>query len=140
MKKAIVLCAALLTGSLSLKGSPCGIGICVVCDTQSKGPSTHSVRITDHLTVIPLRGYPPADSGLKSGDEITEIDGNTLAGMKLEDAVDLMTGEPGTTVNIRVRREGVNEPISLTVVRQIPLIRAPDDKTRKESDAILAHP
>ena len=56
------------------------------------------------LTVIsPLEDTPAFKAGLLSGDVIVEVDGKNSEKMRLEEAVKLLTGEPGTTVRLKVR-------------------------------------
>ena len=55
--------------------------------------------------------------GLKAGDYITNIDGETIIGMTLNEAVDKMRGKPGTKVKLTIRR--VNEkPFDVTIKRE----------------------
>jgi carboxyl-terminal processing protease len=72
------------------------------------------------LTVIsPIDGTPAAVAGLRSGDQIVEIDGNSTVSMPLNDAVNLLRGEPGSTVKLSVLRKGLEEPKTFDIVRAI---------------------
>ena len=56
------------------------------------------------LTVIsPLEGTPAYQAGVLAGDIIVEIDGKSTDGMRLDEAVKVLTGDPGTKVTITVR-------------------------------------
>ncbi|MGM0501217.1 MAG: S41 family peptidase [Bacillota bacterium] len=63
------------------------------------------------ITVIsPFKGTPGAKAGLKAGDIISKIEGHKTKGMKLEQAVDMMRGKPGTKVKLNIKR-GTNKNI-----------------------------
>ncbi|MBI2894480.1 MAG: S41 family peptidase [Deltaproteobacteria bacterium] len=69
--------------------------------------------------VAPLDGTPAAEAGIRSGDQITEIDGRNTADMTIDDAVRVMRGQPGSRVRLKLRRAGVEAPIELELVRAI---------------------
>lgn len=72
------------------------------------------------LTVVsPIEGTPAYDLGIKSGDRIVEIEGESTRGITSDEAVKKLRGEPGTKVNITIRREGTSEPLDYTVTRDI---------------------
>ncbi len=67
--------------------------------------------------VSPIDDTPAAKAGLKAGDYITNIDGEQVIGMSLNDAVDKMRGKIGTKVKLTIRR--INEkPFDVTLKRQ----------------------
>ena len=67
--------------------------------------------------VSPIDDTPASRKGLKPGDYITNIDGENVVGMTLNDAVDRMRGKPGTKVKLTIRR--VNEkPFDVTLKRE----------------------
>lgn len=70
------------------------------------------------ITVIaPLPGTPAERAGLKAGDRIVEVEGQSTEGWSDQDAVDVLRGRTGTPVNIKIGRPGVDEPIPFTIVR-----------------------
>jgi carboxyl-terminal processing protease len=69
--------------------------------------------------VSPIDGTPASAAGLKPGDLITAVNGKTVEGLSLNDAVTEMRGPPNTTLHLIVKRLGVNDPIVLTLTRQI---------------------
>jgi carboxyl-terminal processing protease len=72
------------------------------------------------LTVVsPIEGTPAYDLGIRSGDRIVGIEGESTRGITSDEAVKKLRGEPGTKVNITIRREGVEEPLDYTVTRDI---------------------
>lgn len=68
--------------------------------------------------VSPIEDTPAARAGMKSGDLITNVDGNAILGMSLRDAVTLMRGAPGTEILLKVRR-GEEPEFDLTLVRAV---------------------
>lgn len=56
---------------------------------------------------------------MKSGDLIIRIDGKPVKGMTLNEAVKLMRGKPGSTINLTVVRQGLDKPLSVDIVRAI---------------------
>jgi carboxyl-terminal processing protease len=72
----------------------------------------------DLFTVIaPIDRTPAQRAGLQAGDRIIEIDHQPLAGRMLVDVVDLLRGEPGSTVHLRIR--GADEARDVTLTRAI---------------------
>ncbi|WP_071675458.1 S41 family peptidase [Nioella nitratireducens] len=67
--------------------------------------------------ITPMDDTPAMDAGIQSGDFITHVDGQSLLGMTLEEAVDMMRGEIGSEIVLTVVREGEQEPFDLTLVR-----------------------
>ena len=93
-----------------------GIGISVSSDAQS---NTNSNQISDHLLVKGVfEGGPAAKAGLRVGDEITQINGLSVAGKKFDEVVrDWLQGKAGSPVQISVRRAGEQSPVSFVVER-----------------------
>jgi carboxyl-terminal processing protease len=72
----------------------------------------------DQVTVItPLEGTPAARLGIRAGDVISEVEGVATEDLALDDVVKRLKGPKGTTVNIKIKRIGMKEPIPLTIVR-----------------------
>jgi len=68
--------------------------------------------------IAPIDDTPAKRAGVKAGDFITEIDGKSLLGSTLTEAVDQMRGKPGEPINITIAREG-EEQIYLDITREI---------------------
>lgn len=86
------------------------------------------VGIRDGLVKIiaPLPDTPAANAGLLAGDVIVRIDNVTTEDMRIDEAVRLIRGEQGTTVELTIYREGEVEFKTIPVVRdniEIPTVR-----------------
>ena len=91
---------------------------------ETKGEfSGLGIVITMHNNVVtvvsPIEGSPAYEAGVKAGDQIIKVDGESTRDMLLWEAVKKMRGKKGTSVVITVMREGAAEPIDLTIVRDI---------------------
>jgi carboxyl-terminal processing protease len=72
------------------------------------------------LTVIsPLAGTPAHRLGIQAGDKILRIDTADTRGISVDKAVDRLRGRAGTQVTLRIRREGVADPLDFTITREI---------------------
>lgn len=71
------------------------------------------------ITVVaPVGGASAYKQGIRTGDVITEVAGQSGAELSLEDVRTLLRGEPGTTVSLTVEREGTSAPLSFTLTRE----------------------
>ena len=85
--------------------------------------------------VSTIDGTPASEAGIEAGDFITHVDGESLLGLTLDDAVELMRGPVGSEIEITVVREGETEPFDVSLVRdtiQLTAVRA-----RTEGDAVV---
>ncbi|MBV9757524.1 MAG: S41 family peptidase [Alphaproteobacteria bacterium] len=69
--------------------------------------------------VTPLDDTPAFRAGVKAGDQIVAIDGQTTQGLTLSEAVEKLRGQPDTTVTISVRREGSDKPLDIRLTREV---------------------
>ncbi len=71
------------------------------------------------LVVKPLPSSPAEKAGLVAGDKILSVDGVSVKGMSVDDAVNLIRGEGGTVVVLSVKSEGVDEIRDVSITRGI---------------------
>jgi carboxyl-terminal processing protease len=72
----------------------------------------------NRLAVIaPIEGTPAHRAGIKAGDFITKVNDEPTKDLTLMDAVQKMRGAKGTKVNLTVQRDGVQDPLMFTLVR-----------------------
>ena len=69
--------------------------------------------------ISPIDGTPAEKAGIKAGDFIVKIGKEQVQGKSLMEAVKLMRGPVGTSINLTVRRKGVKKPLSFKIVRKI---------------------
>ena len=67
--------------------------------------------------ITPIDDTPAFNAGIQSGDLIIEIDNNSVQGMSLSEAVDLMRGKIGTSILLTIAREGESSPIEVKIIR-----------------------
>ncbi len=79
----------------------------------------------NYPTVIsPIDDTPAARLGIRGGDKIVEIEGESTEGWKVQDAVDKLRGAKGTPVNIGIRRYGDEAVVPYEIVRDIIEIKS----------------
>lgn len=70
------------------------------------------------LTIIsPLKNSPAEKSGLKAGDKVLFIDETSTADLTLDEAVQIIRGQKGTSVALTVNRESLKDSIKISIVR-----------------------
>ena len=67
--------------------------------------------------VSPIDDTPAQRAGIKAGDLIIRLDGKSVKGMSLDDAVKIMRGKPGTSIELTVVRTGEEKPLEFKLVR-----------------------
>ena len=85
--------------------------------------------------VAPMDGTPADEAGVEAGDFITHVDGESVLGLTLNDAVDMMRGPVGSEIVITVVREGEAEPFDISIIRDT--IKLTAVRARTERDAVV---
>ncbi|MDB3860200.1 S41 family peptidase [Paracoccaceae bacterium] len=85
--------------------------------------------------VSPIDGTPADAAGMEAGDFITHVDGQSLLGLTLDEAVGMMRGPVGSEIIITVVREGEDEPFDVSIIRDT--IKLTAVRARTEGDTIV---
>lgn len=89
------------------------------------GVGLEIVQRGEWITVVsPLPGTPGQRAGIRAGDEIAEVSGESARGWDSERAVSVLRGTPGTSVDVKIRRPGVEGLIPFTLERAIIQVRS----------------
>lgn len=83
--------------------------------------------------ITPMDGTPAMDAGVEAGDFIVSVDGESLLGLGLTDAVELMRGPVGSEIVLTVIREGLEEPLDITITRDVIKLTAARVRTVGET-------
>lgn len=72
-----------------------------------------------YVTVVsPIEDTPGERAGITTGDRIIAVNGEAVTADKLDYAVELMKGEPGSSVVLSIKREGRAEPFDVDIKRE----------------------
>ncbi|MBI2410444.1 MAG: S41 family peptidase [Candidatus Kerfeldbacteria bacterium] len=94
----------------------------------------------DHLTIIaPLPGSPASQAGLLAGDTVLAINGTNASSFSLNDAVETIRGEKGTTVTLTIQRVDTPEPFDVIVTRDTIHVESVKWEMVNEGDHRIAH-
>ncbi|MCP9833283.1 MULTISPECIES: S41 family peptidase [unclassified Cyanobium] len=107
---------------IDTSGELSGVGIQLSVDKETK----------ELVVISPIEGSPASRAGVQPKDVIVSIDGKSTKGMSTEDAVKLIRGKAGTTVNLVLRRKGQNLDTPLT--RQLIEIHAVNHQVNTAAD------
>lgn len=69
--------------------------------------------------ISPIDETPAARAGVRPGDFITHLNGTSVQGLSLQEAVEQMRGQRGTQIRLTIRRQGAERPIELTLTRDV---------------------
>lgn len=90
------------------------------------------------LTVIaPLEGMPAQKAGLKAGDKVYAINGETTANITIDEAVSKIRGEKGTEVTLTIYRENLEETKDIAITRGIITVKSVHTDYKPEEDIYI---
>ena len=98
--------------SMDTQGKFGGVGIIV---SQERGKL---------IIIAPMEDTPASRAGIKSGDEIVEIDGKNIEKSKNIEAIDRMRGDPGSKIKLAIRRKETPELLKFELVREIVKVKS----------------
>ncbi|MCO5126434.1 MAG: S41 family peptidase [Rhodobacteraceae bacterium] len=85
--------------------------------------------------VSPMDGTPAAEAGMQAGDFITHVNGESVLGLTLDQAVEMMRGPVGSEIILTVVRKDVEEPFDVSIVRD--MIKLTAARARLEGDTVV---
>lgn len=74
--------------------------------------------------VTPLVDTPAFKAGIKTGDYIIKLGSQSVQGISLKDAVEMMRGKEGSTLELTILRKGETKPLVFSVIREKILIKS----------------
>lgn len=109
----------------SLEGSFEGIGAYV------------TIKDEQLMIIAPIADSPADRAGIRAGDIILEVDGQSTTGMSLAEAVLLVQGPEGTRVDLLVLHEGETEPELISIIRAVIEVPSVEFEMREEIAYII---
>ncbi|MCM3113096.1 S41 family peptidase [Lederbergia lenta] len=89
------------------------------------------------VIISPIKNSPAEKAGLKSKDEIINIDGKSVQGLDLYEASSKIRGKKGTVVKLEIRRNGLANPINVSVTRdEVPIMTVFSDVKKNAGQKI----
>jgi carboxyl-terminal processing protease len=85
--------------------------------------------------VSPIDGTPADEAGIEAGDFITHVDGDSILGLALDEAVEMMRGPVGSEIIVTIAREGEPEPFDVSIIRDT--IKLTAVRSRSEGDTVV---
>jgi carboxyl-terminal processing protease len=107
-------------GLKSLEGSFEGVGAYV------------TIKDEQLMIIAPIADSPADKAGIRAGDIVLEIDGQSTTGMSLVEAVLLVQGPEGTQVDLLVLHEGETEPELISIIRAVIEVPSVEFEMREE--------
>jgi carboxyl-terminal processing protease len=91
----------------------------IMTEGQYGGVGLQIGRRNGRIAVVaPVVGASGSEQGVRTGDVMTTVAGQSTEGLSVEDVKTLLRGEPGTTVRLTVERAGTAAPRTLTLTRE----------------------
>ena len=78
--------------------------------------------------ISPIEGTPAEKAGVKAGDFIVKIGKEQVQGKSLMEAVKLMRGPVGTSIDLTIRRKNFKKPLEFKIIRKIIEVQSVSDK------------
>jgi len=85
--------------------------------------------------ITPMDGTPAFEAGIEAGDFITQVNGESLLGLTLSEAVNKMKGPIGSEIIITIVRDGVTDPFDVSIIRDT--IKLTAVRTRVEGNTVV---
>ena len=92
-------------------------------ESSFEGIGAEVSMVNGNVTIVaPIKDSPAEKAGLRPNDQVLEVDGESLEGLDLNEAVNQIRGEKGSEVVLTILRSGASDPFEVTLVRdEIPV-------------------
>ena len=84
--------------------------------------------------VTPIDDTPAAKAGIMANDVITQLNGESIQGLSLDQAIEKMRGPVHTTVKLTITRKGQDKPIEISITRDV--IKVSSVRSHLEGDDV----
>lgn len=74
--------------------------------------------------IAPIDDTPAQRAGVQAGDLVIRLDATPVKGMTLNEAVKIMRGKPGSDIELTIVREGVDQPLKISITRDIIKVKS----------------
>ncbi|GGK03136.1 peptidase S41 [Lentibacillus kapialis] len=87
-------------------------------ESSFEGIGAEVSMVNEKVTIVsPIKDSPAEKAGLRPNDQILSVDGESVAGLSLNEAVEKIRGKKGSEVVLEIQRSGVSEPFDVTIER-----------------------
>jgi carboxyl-terminal processing protease len=87
-------------------------------ESSFEGIGAEVSMVNDIVTIVsPIKDSPAEKAGLRPNDQVLSVDGESLDGLNLNEAVAKIRGEKGTEVTLEIMRSSASEPFEVVLVR-----------------------
>lgn len=92
----------------------------------------------EYLTIVsPMPGSPAEKAGLKPGDQVVAVDGEDMSGIDGNLVIRRILGPAGSKVTLTIRREGLEEPFTVEIVRARIVVPSIESKMLNDTIAYV---
>lgn len=87
-------------------------------ESSFEGIGAEVSMVNGNVTIVsPIKDSPAEKVGLSPNDQVLTVDGESLEGLSLQEAVNKIRGEKGSEVTLEIKRPGVDDPLEIKIVR-----------------------
>lgn len=87
-------------------------------ESSFEGIGAEVSMVNGNVTIVsPIKDSPAEKAGLSPNDQVLKVDGESLEGLSLQEAVNKIRGEKGSEVTLEIKRPGIDEPLEVSIVR-----------------------
>lgn len=104
-----------------------------------EGIGIQIVQQEDQIVIMtPMKGSPAEEAGLKAGDVILAVDGESLTGKTTEEVVEMISGEKGTPVELEIYRPSEDTTFTVEIIRDEISMYSVESEMLEENTAYIS--